>query len=293
MTTISVEDVRLACGITKPIVPEQLYESEIYDKWGNNVLANGQRLRGELYFDESVQKILKEGGVFDNFTNRVKYPRTWHVPDSPGMHDDDRMIPNYDRFVGEQVVVHLKMDGENTTMYSDYIHARSIDGRSHPSRDWIKSLHGLVAHEIPPDYRLSVENMYAQHSIVYNNLKSYAYGFSVWNERNECLPWTEAKEWFELLNSILADSGLPPHMRFEPCPVLYEGIFDRDLILKLYNEKTDWETMEGWVMRKAGKFSYADYRYSVAKFVRKGHVQTNKHWMHGQAIIPNKLLVES
>jgi hypothetical protein len=136
MTIISVEDVRLACNILKPVIPAHLYDDMVYDKWGNPCLPSGQRLKGELFFDESVQKILKQGGVLDLFKNQVKYPRTYHVLWSPGMNDDDRMLPNMDSFEGRRVIVTEKMDGENTTMYSDYIHARSVDGRSHSSQDW-------------------------------------------------------------------------------------------------------------------------------------------------------------
>lgn len=49
MTLISVEDVREACGITNILVPDQLYPDHVYDKWGNHVLANGTRTRGELF----------------------------------------------------------------------------------------------------------------------------------------------------------------------------------------------------------------------------------------------------
>jgi hypothetical protein len=83
-TTISVEDVRIACGILKPIIPDHLYEDPM-DKWGNPILASGLRLRGELFWDESVQKILAQGKVLDLFTNRVKFPRTHHVPWSEGI----------------------------------------------------------------------------------------------------------------------------------------------------------------------------------------------------------------
>lgn len=76
MTTISVEDVRISCGITKPIIPPHLYSDQSYDKWGNPVLVNGRRLKGELFFDESVQKIMKQGGVLDLFDQYVKYNRT-------------------------------------------------------------------------------------------------------------------------------------------------------------------------------------------------------------------------
>lgn len=279
MTQISVEDVRLACGITKPVVPDQIYDDTPVDKWGNEILASGLRLRGELYHDESVQKILKAGGVLDQFTNRVKYGRTFHLPWSAGIHDDDRVMTSLDRFIGQRVIVHSKWDGENTSMYNDYIHARSIDGRHHPSRDWVKGLWGKIKHDIPQDWRICVENLYAKHSIAYDNLPSYALGFSVWNERNICLPWDEAKTWLELLG-------------IEPCPVIYDGIYDEKIIRGLYNEKTDWETKEGYVMRIADSFSYSEFRYCVAKYVRARHVQTSKHWMQGQAIEPNKLRTE-
>ena len=77
-TTISVEQVREVCGITKIIIPPHLYPDQPYDKWGNPLLENGRRLRGELFFDESVQKILKFGGVLDQFDKYVKYPRSYH-----------------------------------------------------------------------------------------------------------------------------------------------------------------------------------------------------------------------
>jgi hypothetical protein len=275
-TVISVEDVRAACGITKPIIPDHLYDDEIYDKWGNNILGNGMRLRGELFFDESVQKVLGQGGVLNLFTNRVKFPRTYHLPWSLGINDDDRVMTDLSRFIGKRVIVHEKMDGENTTMYSDYLHARSIDGRSHSSRDWVKGLWGRVAHDIPQDWRVIAENMYAKHSIAYDSLPSYALGFQVWNEKNVCLAWDDTADWLDMLE-------------IERCPKIYDGLYDEKIIRGLYNEKTDWETREGYVMRVAEAFSYRDYRHCVGKFVRKGHVQTTKHWMHGQRIEVNGL----
>lgn len=278
MTVISVEDIRRASGISRIILPLQFYDDDPIDKWGNPILGNGQRLRGELFFDESVQKILREGGVLDLFTNRVKYPRTWHLPWSPGIHSDDRMMPSIEQFVGQRVIVHEKLDGENTTMYTDYIHARSVDGRHHPSRDWAKGLWGRIAHDIPPDWRVCCENMFARHSIAYEHLQSYVYGFSVWNERNECLPWDDTKEWLDLLGIV-------------PCPVIYDGMFDERLIRGLYDERRDWATREGYVMRIADGFSYGQYRHCVGKYVRRGHVQTTAHWMHGKPIEQNRLAV--
>lgn len=275
MTIISVEDVRCACGITKIIVPDTMYPDHIYDKWGNVVLDNGRRLRGPLFYDESVQKILSAGGVLDLFDHYVKACRTMHLPWSPGIHDDDKVIKSLDGFIGKEVVATVKMDGENTSMYQDYFHARSVDGRNHPSRSWAKSMWAQICGDIPEKWRITGENVYATHSIHYDDLESYFYGFGVWNERNVRLHWDEMIEWFKLLN-------------IEPVPLLYRGPFSEEIIKSLWKDSY-YDRMEGYVITTVDGFSYSDYHNNVAKFVRKGHVQTNKHWMHGQKIVPNKL----
>ena len=59
-TDISTEDVRKACGITNIIIPEGFDPSKVYDKWGNIILPNGRREPGPMFFEENVQKILKD-----------------------------------------------------------------------------------------------------------------------------------------------------------------------------------------------------------------------------------------
>lgn len=59
-TDISVEEVRKAAGITNIILPEGFDSSKIYDKWGNIILPDGRRLPGPMFFEENVQKILKD-----------------------------------------------------------------------------------------------------------------------------------------------------------------------------------------------------------------------------------------
>ena len=275
-TKISIEQIREACKILKPIIPEHLYDDEIYDKWGNIILANGQRLKGELFFDESVQRILKDSLFL--FTDRVKYPRTNHLPWSENMNDDDRMIDSLDGFVGKRVIVTEKMDGENSTMYRDFIHARSVAGGSHPTRDWVKNFWSSFSHEIPEGWRICGENLWAKHSIHYKKLPTYFLGFSIWNERNECLSWDDTIDWFKLLGIT--------HV-----PILYDGVWDEKKIKTLF-DNNNWETQEGYVCRIAGKFPYGDFKKVVAKFVRGGHIQTTKHWMHGQPIERNLALVK-
>jgi hypothetical protein len=275
-TTLSVEQVRDACKITKPIIPAHLYDDQVYDKWGNIVLPNGQRTKGELFYDHSVQKVLREGGVLDLFTDYVKYPRTSHLPFSSCVSEDDRIIESLDGFIGQRVIVTEKLDGENTSLYTNYYHARSVDSKNHPTRNWAKGLHSNFAHDIPKGWRLCCENVYAQHSIAYENLESYLYGISVWNNKNVCLSWVDTLEWFNLFNLPVV-------------PILYDGIWDEEKIKALYNEKRDWATREGYVVRVAREFGYGEFRKVVAKYVRSKHVQTTKHWMHGQPIVVNQL----
>lgn len=277
MTDLSVEDAREAGKIRFIVLPPEYYPDQPIDKWGNPILPDGRRMRGELYYDENVQKVLAAGMKLPHFTQYVKYPRTWHLPWSQGATSDDRVLENTANFRGRTVIVTEKMDGENTTMYSDYIHARSVDGRSHPSRAWVKNLHGQIGWQIPEGWRICGENLFAEHSIPYRDLPSYFMGFSIWNEKNTCLSWPETLEWFDLLG-------------IKPVPVLYNGLYKGDEIRALYDDKKDWEKREGYVIRLADAFSYGEFDSSVAKYVRKDHVRTAKHWMHGQPVKPNHLL---
>ncbi|KIG11969.1 hypothetical protein DB30_02234 [Enhygromyxa salina] len=194
------------------------------------------------------------------------------MPWSPGASRDDLVADGVEAFIGQRVIVSEKMDGENTTLYRDHSHARSIDSRHHPSRDWIKGLHGRIAYLIPEGWRVCGENLYARHSIVYEDLPSYFALFSIWDADNRCLDWDATLEWAQTLG-------------VQTVPVLFDGEFDaawlRDLDL-------DLDRVEGYVVRLASGFAYADFDTSVAKWVRTNHVQTDQHWM-SQAVVANGL----
>lgn len=285
-TVLSVEQVREAAGITKILVPDQFYPEQPIDKWGNYVLEDGRRTRGELFYDESVQKVLGKGGVLGLFTPYVKYGRTFHLPWSPGAHDDDKTLNDASQFYGKRVIVTKKMDGENTTAYSDgHVHARSIDSKGGEDRAWVKQfLVNNVCFNLPEGWRVCGENLWAEHSIHYYDLPSYFLGFSIWNERNVCLSWDETLEYFQLLGIVSV-------------PILYDGLWE-DLVdggpsklakLREIERNLDPKRDEGYVIRVADAFKYGDFKSSIAKFVRAGHVQTTKHWRAGRAFTPNEL----
>jgi hypothetical protein len=270
-TELSCGDLRAACGIARVVLPPHLYADEEVDKWGNPVLQNGQRLRGELFHDESVQKVLAP--VLHLFTDRVKYPRTYHLPWSPSVPKDDKVMPDLGGLDGEEVVVTLKMDGEQTTMLRDGFHARSLDTPSHPSRDWLWSVHREVGHEIPPGWRVCGENLYAVHSIRYLNLAAPFQVFSVWDDRGACLSWDETVEWAALLGLATV-------------AVLWRGMWDEGLLRALGPRDPRGDPCEGYVVRAARSFRAAEFRSVVGKWVRAGHVQTHGHWMR-QAVERN------
>lgn len=266
-TTLSCSEIRAAAKITQVVLPEHLYvDEEIeYDKWGNIILPNGTRLRGELFNDESVQKILKAGGVLESFTNFVKYPRTYHLPWSEKLSKDDRKMESTDSFQGKRVVVTIKEDGENTTMYNNHIHARSLDSRNHPSRNWVKNLWSRIAADIPEGWRICGENLYGMHTIKYRNLDTYFHIISIWNEKNECLSWEDTKTYAALLD-------------IPTVPVIFEGMFNESTIKKIAPKTHNGDPVEGYIVRLADKFNFVDFRKSIGKVVYNNFVIKHGHW---------------
>ncbi|MGW0658955.1 RNA ligase family protein [Streptodolium elevatio] len=202
---------------------------------------------------------------------RVHYPRTAHLPWSPGASADDVRTGDAGGLVGREVVVTEKLDGENTTLYADGMHARSLDSGHHPSRAWIKGLQGRVGPGIPDGWRVCGENLYARHSIAYDDLDSWFYGFSVW-AGDECLGWDRTVRF-------LARLGVPAPR------VLWRGIYDERALRAL---RLDLTRHEGYVVRTVAGFPRAEFGVRVAKWVRPRHVQTDTHWMHA-AVVENGL----
>lgn len=227
---------------------------------------------------------------------RIKYSRTFHLPFSEGVTSDDKILLSLDQFIGKEVIVSEKIDGECSCVYPDgYTHARSLDSKHHPSRSWLKNYASTFCHDIPTGYRIYGENVFAFHSIFYTNLPSYFLLFGIY-EGDKCLSWEETVELSQLL-------GL------HTVPIIYQGVWDEQLIRKLWNGigafptfETDKQNpvfpcdffpcqAEGFVVRLAEEFSVHDFSHSVAKMVRPNHVKTDSHWME-KTVIQN-LLKES
>jgi hypothetical protein len=205
-----------------------------------------------------------------------KYPRTRHAPWSGTISSDDKVHSDMRFFEGKEIVVTLKMDGENFQIYDDgYYHARSFDGRGGQDRAYVAQTASRLQNQLPLDWRIAGENLYAKHSIHYSNLSDYLLVFSIWDEHNMCLSWDESLEWFELLN-------------LKPVPELYRGTYDEALVKNLMQDVFNGDEMEGYVARLADAFHYDDFDKCTFKCVRPNHVRTSNHWRY-EPIVKNQL----
>ena len=271
-TTVSVEEACAAAGIAKHVLPSHLYPDQRYDKWGNPILADGRRLRGELFGDESVRKVLAEGGVLPLFTHLVRFPRTSHVPWSPGATSDDRTLRDMSAFEGRRVVVTVKRDGQNDTIYpTGELHARSPDAPPHADQAMARAEAARWQFDLPEGWRAVCESLWRRHSIAYDDLPSFLLGINLWDERNVCLGWDDTLEWFGLLG-------------VNPVETIHDGVFDERLLRSI---AFDRDRMEGWVVRVADPIPYGEYGRLVAKFVRPDHVHL--HGSRHSAIVPNAI----
>lgn len=224
-------------------------------------------------------------------SKRWKYPRTNHFPMSPGADKSDKVMENTDAFGSprppcktnekKDVVVTLKMDGENTTLYHDYWHARSMSQNQHLSRNWIAAFHAQIQHLIPPEIRICGENLYARHSIHYKNLNAYFQVFGIW-EGERCWAWEDVKQFCL-------------DLKVETVPVVSEGKWQGETAMywmfdSYLGSGYEGDEVEGLVVRIADEIPLDKWPTSVGKFVRKNHITTDQHWMT-KPVVKNSLKI--
>ena len=207
-----------------------------------------------------------------------KYPRTYHIPWSPGATSDDKKEPSdwfYSYgFPGSEIIITEKLDGEGIHFTNYDVYARS-DGA--PTRTpWSRNLwdtDGLlwkIKDKISPNEIVYGENLYGEHSIHYNKLPAYFFAFACRRE-NWWFPWDDVVLMAEIL-------------QVPTVPVLWRGAIEtepqlRKLISQFMAEPSTYgDTKEGVVIRKTCGFDNDDFSKNVAKYVRENHVQTDQHW---------------
>jgi len=214
---------------------------------------------------------------------RVKFPRIPHLPWSPGRTSDDLALEAIDRFVGREVVVTEKVDGECSALYRDGLHARSIDSKAHPSRSWLKAFHAQIKHNLHYGFQYCGENLYAKHSIEYKALSSYFLLFGV-HQLEMHAPGVLS--WDSTLSEV-------QRIGVDVVPTLYRGPWNERAVMACYTGQSRFGgDQEGYVVRLADEFPLPEFATSVAKFVRADHVQTDDHWSL-KKVVPNRLAKEA
>lgn len=210
-----------------------------------------------------------------------KYPRTFHLPWSPGGTNDDRRLDNVDHLLGEPVTLTEKMDGSNVCLEAKKVVARSHAGPpKHPSFDALKAHHADIKHLIPSGTQVFGEWCFAKHSIKYAALPGYLLIFGV-RSGDEWASWDEVQLWAH-------------ELKIPTVPVLAAQVFGS--LGSLYAITTDLANRtsacggdrEGIVVRVSRMFRNHEFASVVGKYVRANHVQTNEHWTQ-QAITRNKI----
>ena len=223
-TTLSCQSIRHLCGIKNIVLPEHFYPDLEYDKWGN-VITLQRRLKGELYYEMSVQETLKKF----TFLNYTVHSRTYHLPWSktkPG----DLVLEDDACFEGEEVVVFPKMNGLPFTAYSDFCHGERID-----SPLPLVLVEVLLQKTAVLDEDMHICGTYAG---------SEFYLEAVWL-KNDCLDWGETKEMAEFLG-------------FHLPVLLYDGTYDRFETIGFTS--TSWI---GYVLRLKKRFRAFDEGKSI------------------------------
>lgn len=192
---------------------------------------------------------------------RLKHPSIPYISISPSQGERHVQASS---FIGERVVVTEKMDGEISSFYSDgYYHPRSMTYSQHWSRDYAKSRAQAIALAMRPNEIFVFENMYATHTVEYDNLVDYLYLLYIIRGKN-VLSYTETKK--------IADSN-----GFVTPKVLFIGT------LRSVDQLRDLsEYREGYVIRRESAFPYRYLGMFSAKYVIENFVQSDIHWTNSE-----------
>jgi hypothetical protein len=205
--------------------------------------------------------------------SRLKQPRTFHLPWSEGATSDDKFIESLVGFKDHTIQITLKMDGETTSAYSDgFTHARALDsGIKDEGQAWFKQywLNKLYSTQHFNDWlHIKGESLYWEHSLQYTEAVHAFQVFAVWCENQKNRFVLKSTDFIE---DTIAELGL------HSVPVVYNGKFDQRMLEK-FHETLDLSKVEGYVVRVCNDITLENFSRQVAKFVRKGHVQTDQHW---------------
>ena len=210
----------------------------------------------------------------------TKYPRTPHLPSSPGATRDDRILDaaSLGGLLGleRELVITEKLDGSNVALRADspYPFARSHAGSpAHPSFDPLKAIHAAFQPFLPEAATVYGEWRYAVHSHVYPGISTDDYAnlflFAIRDDDGHWRSW-------EAVETLAFSLGL------HAAPVLDRHAFVREEDLQAEAARLGGKpsvlggVREGVVIRDSGGFSDSKFPTRVAKWVRSFSI--GEHW---------------
>eukprot|EP00438_Fugacium_kawagutii_P027840 Skav201813 [mRNA] locus=scaffold1071:247340:262359:+ [translate_table: standard] len=200
------------------------------------------------------------------------YPKTPHLPFSPGVNPDDTRISDCKHLLAAEVVATEKLDGGNCCLKDGQVYGRThAQPASHESFSAVKELAATLGPQLQ-GVQVFGENMQAVHSIEYGNLQSFFYVFAA-RRAGTWLGWDETTSMAEAL-------GLPM------VPLVFRGSFGspEQLQKSLETWKAEKSAVgadveaEGFVVRRSAAIRGEAFQDEVAKFVRANHIQTDEAW---------------
>ncbi len=220
-----------------------------------------------------------------------KYPRTFHLPWSPGATSDDKRLENAKGFVGLPIVVSEKLDGGNLCITQDDVFARSHSASAQGKMySFAKTTQAALAPYLADGTSLFFEYCAWVHSIEYQDLPSYLFMIGVredaiygGGEEDWWLPWDDADTYS--VRNHADDLAFATGIQVPTVPELWRGTVKsekelEELTTDLATQKSVYgPDREGIVVRVAQGF--ASFDRAVAKWVRKDHVTSEEHWMNG------------
>ncbi len=205
----------------------------------------------------------------------TKYPRTYHLPWSPGRASDDKCMDDVSSLLGVPLIVTEKMDGGNVCLERENCFARSHgQPPTHRSYDAFKGMHARLKGLIKSTHQVFGEWLYAKHSIYYDNLPSYLMVIGV---RNKSTGY-----WYDWQKT----QGIADSLGVPTVPVLGQKRARTSQDLERLTKEmvaipSEYGEKEGIVIRQLQGFADEYFSQNLGKWVRKNHI-TDKgfHWKH-------------
>lgn len=214
----------------------------------------------------------------------LKYPRSLHLPFSPGAGSDDKIMTDeqFESFLNKEIVITEKLDGSNVCLTHTDVYSRSHSGpAAHKSFNPLKKIHSWLKYQIPEDISIFGEWCYALHSIEYRMLQHPLNIFGYRNDKTgEWADWEHVK--------ILAEMLEVPTV-----PVLLRGVIsDKRELKELIEDFSQLSSIygpqrEGIVIRTTAPptVNKINQIEGLGKWVRENHVQTSVHWKNMPIVV--------